>query len=196
MNFKSFLTILITGVIVGGGVYFWQNQSHNMQQFSQEVCMPVQTGDIIETAKISGGDFLYLVSSSSSKDTTAVLRDSLLSFSLKYLYNEWGSLYFLKTDLTASDGAVDPNYFDGFAIYDFCAGSSFCDMAKEDGQGFQLKVWNANYSGRDKNPNFYTKDGETLVIETDNIIVTYKPYKGWDVAVAVAKLFKSFELLK
>lgn len=207
MNSKSLLTILITAVIVGGGVYMWQNQTNNEQQLpqetqpetvseeTQEISTPTQESDVVEVAKNSDTEFLYLVSSPSYENTTAVLKDYLLSFSLEYPYNEWRQLYFSEADLTASGGG-DPNRFDGLVTYDFCAGLYFCDMTEKEGRGFQLKVWNATYPGRDENPDFYSEDGETIVVETDDIIVTYKPYDGQNVVEAAAELFESFELLK
>lgn len=207
MNSKGLVTILITTIVVGGGVYFWQNQPVDTQQLSQEntlefvsedaqaVNRPTENNDVVEVAKNSSAEFLYLVSSPSYKETTAVLKDYLLSFSLKYPYNEWRQLYFFSSDLTASGGG-NSNRFDGLVTYDFCAGSYFCDMTEKKGRGFQLKVWNATYPDRDENPDFYSEDGEIMVVETDDIIVTYKPYDEQNIAEAAAKLFESFELLQ
>ncbi len=207
MNSKSLLTILITAIIVGGGVYFWQNQpsdTHQLPQESQqeavseetqEISTPTQESNVVEVAKNSDTEFIYLVSSPSYENTTVILKDYLVSFSLEYPYNEWRQLYFSETDLTASDGG-ESNRFEGLVTYDFCSGLYFCDMNEKEGRGFQLKVWNATYPGRDENPDFYSEDGETMVVETDDIIVTYKPYNGQNVAEDAAKLFESFELLQ
>jgi hypothetical protein len=208
MNSKNLLTILITAIVVGGGVYIWQNQPINTQQQILQDAQPKVINDvapvvapasgntdIAEIAKTSNSDFLYLVSSPSLKNTQMVLKDFYGTFSFEYPWNEWREMYFVPSDLTASGGG-DPNRFDEFYKYNFCAGSSYCDMTKQEGRGFEMQIWNANYPGRKDDPNFFTKSGEILVKETDKIIITYKPYKGQDTTEATAKLFESFELLK
>ena len=203
MNSKSILTVVITAILVGGGVYFWQNQTYSGQQLpksnspeavSQEI--PKVTSpeiSVVETAKKSESKFLYLVSSPSLEKTQVILKDFYGNFSFEYPWNEWREMYFSTSDLTASGGG-DGNRFSEFYTYDFCAGSYGCDMTKQEGRGFEMQIWNATYPGRKDDPNFFKKNGEVFVKETDKIIITYKPYKGQNVAEAAAKLFESFKL--
>ncbi len=226
MNSKNILTILLTAIIAGGGVYFFVKNNQpiptptivqkevdidkikegikkelmdEMKKNEKEVAQPSITKDIVEIAKASNNKFLYLVSSPSLSSTKVILKDFYGTFSFKYPWNEWRELHFTNSDLTGSSGG-DTNRFDQLLAYNFCAGSLGCDMSKKEGKGFEIQIWNATYPGKTDNPNFFKNNGEILVKETEKIIITYKPYKdsynGQGVTEAVDKLFESFELIE
>lgn len=206
---KTILTIIITAIIAGGGVYIWQNNSNNTKTpLSENKTKSVTTNEtvkatetnIVDVAKKSKDKFLYLVSSPSLAKTQMLLKDYFVDFSFEYTWGDWGEIYYKNTDLTASGGGGGGiERFDELGRYDFCAGGYFCDMKKQEGKGFQMQIWNANYSGAKKDPNFFQKSGEKLVKKTDKIIITYKSYKGgkgFDIPKDVAKLFESFKVIK
>ncbi len=211
MDSKSLLTILVTAVIAGGGVYLWQSQENEAQQqlppettvTEEKVNDSPQTIDIVELAKNSDSSFLYLVSSPNWKETSAILKAGDQKFAFTYAYNDWRMLNFTQLDSTATDGpGASYNDLEQLAIYDFC--QSACDRENRKGKGFQLTIWNANYSGRGENPDFYQRNGEFFVTESSDFIVTYKPYQGIlpmetlnaEIAKAAAKLFESFEIIE
>lgn len=216
MDSKSLLTIVITALITGGGVYLWQNQNSELpQQLSTETIITEekasdssQTTDIVELAKNSSSSFLYLVSSPNNKETSVVLKDGNKKFAFTYPYNDWRKLNFAQPiDPTATDGAGGLFEPEQWAIYEFCQDT--CDRETQKGKGFQMIVWNANYPGRNNNPNFYQKNGEFFVTESNDFIITYKPYQSYanyppsyvssnneEIAKAAADLFESFKIIK
>lgn len=186
---KFVLVIAITVLVVGGGVYFWQNQklievvnSVNSQSSVQApvVQQPISS-DVFEIAKKSDDEFMYLVSAPKIGDDWRMLvsntfTDFVLRFSLKYKFSPWGEMSYKKYDLTATDGAPPLNGLSGYSHYVFCAGNYYCDAEKRSGMGFELTFWNAKFIGRVADPKFYAKNGEIFLKETDQYIVTYKPF--------------------
>lgn len=166
-----------------------QKQEALMQEPAYE-----SKSDFISSAKESYDAFMYVVSSPNYEETELVLRDALISFALKYDYNDWGKMYFSDIDLSATDGA---NKYEivAFVAYEFCTGNYYCDQREKKGKGFELTLWNAEYEGRTDNPDFYLENGETLVTESGALIITYKPYEGTGTEEAVKTLFESFEML-
>ena len=157
-----------------------------------------EEANVFDVAKKSKNQFLYVVSSPSLTKTQMLLKGGFVDFSLEYNWGDWGQMYYVDTDLTASGGAPFDS-FDMLNTYDFCAGGYFCDIDKKEGKGFQMQIWSAKYSGAKKDPNFFQKNGETLVKKTDKFIITYKSYKGgkgFDIPKYVAKLFESFKIVK
>jgi len=192
---KTLFAVILTSVIVGGGVYFWQHQEtaqvttpvatvKDSEQLSIKPATQEPTStDLFESAKYTKDEFTYLVTAPKLTGDWKMtinnnFEDYLLRFSLKYKYSPWGELRYTKTDLTATDGAPPVNGLSGVTSYGFCAGEYYCDETNHKGMGFDLTFWNAKFIGRSADPKFYLNDGETFLKETDKYIVTYKPFTG------------------
>lgn len=214
---KILFSVILTAVIVGGGVYFWQHQEaaqittpvatvKDSEQLNiKPVTQESTSTDLFELAKNTKDEFTYLVSAPKlTGDWKMTINnnsgDYVLRFSLKYKYSPWGELRYTKADLTATDGAPPVNGLSGVASYSFCAGQYYCDETNHKGMGFDLTFWNAKFIGRSADPKFYLKDGETFLKETDKYIVTYKPFTGSTanqqvkVDQEVSDLVSSFEI--
>ncbi len=189
---KIILAVLITAVVVGSSVYYWQNQNstqinnyssvakNSEQASSTSVVQGAISTDLFDLAKNSKNEFTYLVSAPKlDGDVKMLLKNNYrgydISFSFTYSLNPWGSLRYVKHDLSASDGA---SFEDLPAInsYSFCAAGYSCDEQEHKGMGFDMTFWNAKFNGRSEDPKFYLGNGETFLRETDKYIVTYKPF--------------------
>lgn len=203
---KYLLAIILSAGIAGGGVYYWQQsevegiEEKPEKEVIKEVTKESPASDLFELAKTTKDEFAYVVSSSKlNGDWKVVVNNNFESlpmrFSFKYQgISPWGEIRYTKSDLTSSDGAAF-NELQGISSYDFCAGNYHCDDTKNEGMGFNLTFWNAEYKGKATDPKFYLKDGETLFKETDKYIITYKPFTGAkDVEKEVANIMSTFEI--
>jgi hypothetical protein len=175
--FKIVLAVIITAVVVGGGVYYWQ------QNEAPTTPTPVST-DLFDMAKNSTNEFTYLVSAPKvDGDWKMILNDSYLGkFSLEYNY-PWNELRYKSQDFKQvgmPGEGFTMKAIPGVKSYLFCAGMYYCDEYQRTGMGFELKFWDAEYLGREDNPQFYLEDGDILIKETDKYIITYKPFYKLD----------------
>lgn len=181
---KIVLAVVITAVVAGGGVYFWQNKDVGQNKIEEPVAKLAEQAvqkpdvkDLFESAKESKNEFVYLVVAPKLNDEwRMVMKNMLVNFSFKYKSFPWGQLRYDESNLTDTDGDPGENGLPGFLSYKFCAGAYYCDMEKGAGMGFHITFWNAKYAQRSKNPDFYLRDGEKFLKETDRYVVTYKPF--------------------
>lgn len=206
------LAVIVTAVVVGGGVYTWQQKE--MAQFNKPVTQSTETKitkpdskltDLFDQAKNTKNEFAYLVTAEKLDGNWKMMVNNnhpdldLEKFSLEYKSSPWGNLRYQTTDLTATDGG-GPKDFQSTVIYYFCAGNYYCDEDEMKGMGFELRFWNAKFEGRAADPEFYLKDGGMFLKENEDYIVTYKPFKDSTnkedpkISDAVGNLMKSFEL--
>src|SRR3989338_10658242 len=105
MNLKSILTVIITALVVGSGVYLLQNQLNSERQLPEkkqttasetipETAKVVTNIDVADVAKNSDAKFLYLVSSPSLEKTQIIIKGFWINFALEYPWNEWSEMYF------------------------------------------------------------------------------------------------------
>lgn len=214
---KYFLAIILSAGIAGGGVYYWQqnegeevktveakdSEEKSTKEESKEVKeTPNQTSasDLFELVKGTKDEFSFLVSHpKSGGDWKVIVNNNFENLPMRFAFtyksnSPWGEIRYKKSDLTASDGASFTD-LQGVASYEFCAGEYYCDDIKREGMGFELTFWNNKYSGKTKDPKFYLKNGDILFKETDNYIITYKPFaKATDVDKEVANIMSTFEI--
>ncbi|MCX6734813.1 MAG: hypothetical protein NTZ25_02775 [Candidatus Peregrinibacteria bacterium] len=216
---KYLLVIILSAGIAGGGVYYWQQSEgkkgednkeaktteekllkEEVKEPAKEVTKESPASDLFELAKTTKDEFTYIVSSSKlNGDWKVVVNNNFknlpMRFSFKYQgISPWGEIRYIKSDLTASDGAAFTD-LQGISSYRFCAGNYYCDDTKNEGMGFNLTFWNSKFKGKVADPKFYLKNGGTLFKETDNYIITYKPFTGdKNVEKEVANIMSTFEI--
>lgn len=206
---KYLLAIILSAGIAGGGVYYWQQSEiknreeakEPVKEVAKEIAKEVPATNLFELTKTTKDEFTYLVSAPKiGGEWKVVFNNNFESlpirFSFKYdVSAPWADLRYAKSDLTASDGGATLNDLQGITGFRFCAGNYYCDEQKYEGMGFDLTFWNAKYKGRKEDPKFYSKNGDILFKETDNYIITYKPFKGANnVEKEVANLMSTFEI--
>ncbi|PIQ79072.1 hypothetical protein COV81_03250 [Candidatus Peregrinibacteria bacterium CG11_big_fil_rev_8_21_14_0_20_41_10] len=198
-SLKLILAVVITAVIASGGVYIWQqNQTLDVQQ-TEVVAEPTVVPSLLETAKNSKDDFIFLVSAPKfDSDWQLLLSNGTLGrLTFNFKLTPWGQMRYKVVDLTATGGGVPENGLAGQVAYEFCAGQYYCNLEKNDGMGFTVTLWNAKFIGRADNPEFYLQTGQKLLAETANSIITYKPFTSDNVQAKVNeevdKLIGTFE---
>lgn len=216
---KILLAIILSAGIAGGGVYYWQQgefkngeevkevktvedkTSKVEEKTEKEIVKEFTSTGLYELAKATKDNFTFLVSHPNSDSNWKVLvsnnfEDMPMRFSFNYKSaSPWREIRYNKTDLTASDGASLED-LQGITGYRFCAGEYYCDSLKHEGMGFDLTFWNGKYKGKTADPKFYLKNGDILFKETDNFIITYKPFTNSsqaEVDKEVANLMSTFE---
>lgn len=189
-------TVIITALLSGGSVYVWQN---NNQKLDDGTVDKAQTTDLFEAVKNSTDPFTYLISKPViGENFKAIINDSqLFRFAFEYNDRPWYHLSFASDEYGGTDGDPGPHGLPWFRKYEFCATFN-CDLQKMEGMGFELTFWDPQYTGGVGDPEFYLHydkflTGDILVLETDDYIVTYRPFKDAD-SEELEKLFQNFTL--
>jgi hypothetical protein len=202
---KFIITVVVTALLAGGGVYYWQRPVEPVNAPVEDISdteyvEETEVIDLVDLAAGSDNDFVYLISAESlNSDWKMVLKNSFIgTFTLDYKFSPWGAMRYIAIDLSAHDGNPGPHGLSGKVAYHFCAGQYYCSLSEKDGMGFTLTFWDAKYTGRSDDPEFYAKNGDILLMETDENIVTYKPFKdssnNQEVSGRVEDLLTTFEL--
>lgn len=132
-SLKLILAVVITAVIASGGVYIWQqNQTLDVQQ-TEVVAEPTVVPSLLETAKNSKDDFIFLVSAPKfDSDWQLLLSNGTLGrLTFNFKLTPWGQMRYKVVDLTATGGGVPENGLAGQVAYEFCAGQYYCNLEKK-----------------------------------------------------------------